>query len=41
MLVLGEGEAKPTASNSTKKGRASNRRVELHIDVPAEEKASS
>jgi outer membrane protein OmpA-like peptidoglycan-associated protein len=36
MNVLGEGPAKPVATNANSNGRAKNRRVELHIDVPPE-----
>jgi len=36
MIVEGMGPEKPVASNSTAAGRAQNRRVELHIDVPTQ-----
>ncbi len=35
MLVLGLGESKPVASNSSEDGRSVNRRVQLHITVPS------
>lgn len=34
MLVEGVGAAEPVGDNATAEGRALNRRVELHIDVP-------
>ena len=34
ITTLGMGATKPVADNKTSEGRAANRRVELHIDVP-------
>jgi outer membrane protein OmpA-like peptidoglycan-associated protein len=40
VTALGMGETRPVAPNDTAAGRAQNRRVELHIDVPGEHVAS-
>jgi outer membrane protein OmpA-like peptidoglycan-associated protein len=34
ITALGMGETRPVADNKSQTGRAANRRVELHIDVP-------
>ncbi len=39
VTALGMGATHPVASNATAAGRATNRRVELHIDVPGEKVA--
>ena len=40
VTALGMGATHPVASNATAAGRAKNRRVELHIDVPGEKVAA-
>lgn len=41
VTALGMGETRPVAGNGTAAGRAQNRRVELHIDVPGEKVAAA
>ncbi|HEX9049403.1 MAG TPA: OmpA family protein [Anaeromyxobacter sp.] len=40
VTALGMGDTRPVSTNATAAGRARNRRVELHIDVPGEKVAS-
>ncbi len=40
VTALGMGDTRPVSTNATAAGRAKNRRVELHIDVPGEKVAS-
>jgi outer membrane protein OmpA-like peptidoglycan-associated protein len=40
LAALGLGETRPVATNANARGRALNRRVELHIDVPGEKVAA-
>jgi outer membrane protein OmpA-like peptidoglycan-associated protein len=40
VTALGMGDTRPVASNASSAGRAKNRRVELHIDVPGEKVAA-
>jgi outer membrane protein OmpA-like peptidoglycan-associated protein len=40
VTALGMGDTRPVSTNATATGRAKNRRVELHIDVPGEKVAT-
>ncbi len=40
ITALGMGSTHPVATNATSAGRAKNRRVELHIDMPGQKVAS-
>ncbi|EIZ1552231.1 hypothetical protein MOU90_004972, partial [Vibrio parahaemolyticus] len=37
LMVMGQGESHPVASNDTAEGRAQNRRVEVVFDTTVEE----
>ncbi|HET8542049.1 MAG TPA: OmpA family protein [Anaeromyxobacter sp.] len=41
VTALGMGETRPVSTNANAAGRARNRRVELHIDVPGEKVAQA
>ncbi len=41
VTALGMGDTRPVSTNATASGRAKNRRVELHIDVPGEKVAKT
>ncbi len=40
IAAVGMGSTRPVATNATTEGRAQNRRVELHIDVPGDKKVA-
>jgi outer membrane protein OmpA-like peptidoglycan-associated protein len=40
VTALGMGDTRPVSTNATAAGRAKNRRVELHVDVPGEKVAA-
>ncbi len=40
VTALGMGDTRPVSTNATAAGRAKNRRVELHIDIPGEKVAA-
>ncbi len=40
VTALGMGDTRPVSTNATSAGRAKNRRVELHIDMPGQKVAS-